>query len=178
MDYIINTINNTLNNTIDYIGYSGPVLLLISSIYLLWDKKTFLSIYLIGLMFNIILNFVLKGLIQQARPTEDKRLFNLEILKGDRISYDRYGMPSGHAQSAFYSTIFVYLVLKNNSITAVYLLVSFIILYQRIKYKNHTFLQVVIGSFIGSIMSFLVYTYGKKVLKGLLLSKKDDDAPI
>ena len=167
-----------LENGIDTIGFSGPTLLLLSTIYLVSNKKTFISIYLVGFVFNIILNFFAKGLIQQPRPTENKRLFNLEILKGDRISYDRYGMPSGHTQSVFYSTIFVYLVLRNKSVTTIYLLVSCMTLYQRIKYEDHTILQVIIGSLTGAFMGYLVYHYGKSLLKGILLSKPDDNAPI
>ena len=169
MDYI--------HNTFDTLGYFGPQLLLVSSIFLLLGKKTYLHIYLIGFVFNIIINFVLKGLIQQPRPHEDRRLFNLEILSGKRIGYDRYGMPSGHAQTSFYSTIFIYLVLKNVWISLVYLFISSITFYQRIKFNNHTLGQVIVGSFIGTIMGYIVYQYGKKILKGNLNLKMDDNAP-
>ena len=169
MDYI--------HNTFDTLGYFGPQLLLISSIYLLLDKKTYLHIYLIGFVLNIILNFLLKGLIQQPRPQEDRRLFNLEILSGKRIGYDRYGMPSGHAQTSFYSTIFICLVLKDSLISLVYIFISFLTFYQRIKFNNHTLEQVMAGSFIGLGMGYLVYQYGKQILQGKLKLKIDDYAP-
>jgi len=166
-----------LHNILDTSGFFGPNILLIASIFLLLDKKTYLNIYLIGFVFNIILNFILKGIIRQPRPEEDKRLFNLELLSGKRIGYDRYGMPSGHAQVVFYSTAFVYLVLKNVWISLLYLFISLITFYQRIKYKNHTLEQVVAGSFVGSGMGYLVYQYGKNILKGKMKLKMDDNAP-
>lgn len=170
MDYI--------NTTIDTVGYSGPVLLLLSSIYLLSEKTTYLPIYLVGFVFNIILNCFLKGLIQQPRPAEDKRLFNLEVIHGERISYDRYGMPSSHTQLVFYSTAFIHFVLRDNKTTAVYLLVSLITAYQRIKNKNHTFFQVLVGSITGLFMGYSLYYYGKSLLKGILRLKPDDNAPL
>ena len=167
-----------IHNTFDTLGYFGPNLLLIGSIFLLLDKKTYLYIYLIGFLFNIILNLILKGIIQQPRPEEDRRLFNLEILSGKRIGYDRYGMPSGHAQTVFYSTIFIYLVLKDVRISLLYLFISFLTFCQRIKFNNHTLEQVIVGSFVGSGMGYLVYQYGKNILKGKLSLKMDDNAPI
>ena len=174
MDFI----KNTLIKSIDTIGYLGPQLLFFASIYFLFKTKfTYLSVYFIGFFLNILLNIILKSLIQEPRPTEDKRLFNLEILNKKRIGFDRYGMPSGHAEGVFYSTAFIFLTLKNKWVGATYLLISLITCYQRIAYKNHTFQQVLIGSIIGAFMGFFFYYYGNHILKGKLREKPDDNAP-
>jgi membrane-associated phospholipid phosphatase len=170
-------IKNTIIKSIDSIGYLGPQLLFFASIYFLFDKLTSLSVYFVGFFLNILLNTVLKLLIQEPRPTEDKRLFNLEILNGKRIGYDRYGMPSGHAEGVFYSTAFIFLTLKNKWIGFIYLLISLITCYQRVAYKNHTFIQVLIGGIIGLFMGLFFYYYGNHILKGKLRVKPDDNAP-
>jgi membrane-associated phospholipid phosphatase len=170
-------ISNSLIKIVDTIGYLGPQLLFISSIYFLFDKYTSLAVYFIGFFVNILLNIILKSYIQQPRPSEDKRLFNLEILNGKRIGYDRYGMPSGHAEGVFYSTAFIFLTLKNKWVGLIYLLISLITSYQRVAYKNHTFSQVFIGGLIGIFMGMFFYYYSMKILKGKLREKKDDNAP-
>jgi membrane-associated phospholipid phosphatase len=173
----MNIFKNTIIKLIDTIGYLGPQLLFFSSIYFLFDKLTFLSVYFVGFFLNILLNVILKSLIQEPRPTEDKRLFNLELLNKKRIGHDRYGMPSGHAEGVFYSTAFIFLTLKNKWIGLSYLLISLITSYQRVEYKNHTFKQVLIGGIIGTFMGFFFYYYGKHILKGRLREKPDDNAP-
>ena len=136
------------------------------SIYLLYDKTRLLFLFIICYFLNIIINLILKGLIQQPRPNEDPRLFNLELLNIQRsktkeylISYNRYGMPSQHSQLAFYSTIFIYFALKNNIWTIFYSLLALFTLYQRVSFNYHTIFQVIIGSIIGCVFSFLLYYY-------------------
>jgi len=173
----MNTITKTFTKIIDTIGFFGPQLLFLSSIYFLYYKFTSLIIYVVGFTSNTLLNIILKSLIQEPRPLEDKRLFNLEILNGNRMEFDRYGMPSGHSQSVFYSTIFIFLTLKNQWISFVYLIITILTSYQRIEYKNHTLGQVFIGAILGIFMSLLFYYYATKIIKGNLEEKKDDNAP-
>ena len=164
---------------LDMIGYLGPQLLFLSSIYFLFmnNKITSLFIYFIGFFLNILLNIILKSIIQEPRPAEDKRLFNLEVLQGKRIGFDRYGMPSGHAEGVFFSTAFIFFTLKNYWISVTYFLISLLTVYQRVKYKNHTFGQVFIGGIIGCFMGYFFYLYNNYVMKGKYREKKDDNAP-
>jgi len=164
-------------NLINSIGYYGPQLLFFASIYFLFNKRTSLLVYFVGFFLNILLNIILKLIIKQPRPSEDKRLFNLELLNGKQIGYDRYGMPSGHAECVFYSTAFIFLTLKNKWIGAVYLIVSLVTSYQRISNNYHTFVQVFIGGLIGILMGYFFYYYSTKILKGSLRGKPDDNAP-
>ena len=151
--------NEVLGNIILFIFFS-------LSIYLLYDKPRLLFLFIICYFFNIIINLILKGLIQQTRPNEDHRLFNLELLNIQRsttkeymVSYNRYGMPSQHAQLAFYSTIYIYFALKNNILTIFYLLLTLLTLYHIVLYNYHTIFQVIIGSIIGCVFSFLLHYY-------------------
>ena len=69
-----------IQNIIDNIGFLGPFILLISSIYLLKNKSTLLTYYIIGYILNIGLNIILKYLLKQPRPSEDLKLFNIYII--------------------------------------------------------------------------------------------------
>ena len=166
---------------IDTTGYFGPQILAVMSVFLLMNKSTLLTIYFIGFIINSFLNIILKGLIKEPRPSEDKHLFNIWLnneMKTDRHWYDRFGMPSGHAESVFYSTVFIFLALKNVNLTILYLIISMNTLYQRIKYKNHTISQVIIGSIIGAFLGYFFYYYSKVILKGKMKLKPDDNAPL
>jgi membrane-associated phospholipid phosphatase len=162
---------------VDYIGYLGPFLLLASTLILLNNKGTLLSVYLVGYVLNLIINVILKALIKQPRPSEDLSVFNASVAHGKRISFDIYGMPSGHTTSVFYSTTFVFLALKRPVLSAIYLIISINTGYQRIKYKNHTLMQVICGAITGTIIAYIAYLFATKKLAGLLRNKKDDNAP-
>jgi len=167
-------------NIFDYLGYFGPHILLVVSIFLLRDKNTLLYIYLIGIFSSSIINYILKGLIKAPRPSDDVRVFNMELnnelISGRRMGFDRFGMPSAHAQSVFFSLVFIYLSLKNTKIALFYLFICLVTIYQRVKYKHHSILQVVIGSVVGSLISFAFYKYAKHILKNSLKEKPDDGA--
>jgi membrane-associated phospholipid phosphatase len=164
--------------TLDYLGYLGPFLLLVSTIFLLRNKGTFLSLYIVGYICSIITNIILKSVIKQPRPNEDLSIFNAEVTHGKRISFDRYGMPSGHATGVFYSTMFIIFALKSPLLSFIYILISVNTCYQRIKYKNHTILQVICGAFIGLVIGYVSYLFASKKINGLLKYKPDDNAPI
>jgi membrane-associated phospholipid phosphatase len=167
-----------ITRTIDYIGYLGPFLLLSATIILLKNKGTLLSVYVVGYVLNLIINIILKELIKQPRPSEDLSVFNASVAHGKRISFDRYGMPSGHATSVFYSTAFIFLALKSPVLSIIYLLIAINTGYQRVKYKNHTLMQVICGAIIGTIVAYFSYLFATKKLAGLLKYKKDDNAPL
>lgn len=167
-------------NILDYIGFFGPIILFISTIILLIKKSTLLYIYIIGMFLNSILNYVLKGAIREPRPSEDIHIFNMELnssnMTGKRQGFDRFGMPSGHSQSVFFSLMFIYLTFKNANITIFYLVISLLTIYQRVKFKNHTISQVVAGLFVGSLFGAALYNYGKNLNKGIIREKSDDNA--
>lgn len=175
---IINQITKKITEKIDYIGYLGPMILLVSSIVLLISKPTLLSTYIFGFVMSVIINSILKYIIKQPRPSEDLSIYNASIAHGKRVSFDKYGMPSGHATGVFYSTAFIFFALKNPYISLFYLIISINTAYQRVKYKNHTILQVIIGAIVGAITGYIAYLFAKKKLVGLLKFKKDDNAPL
>ena len=169
-------------NTIKFIGQHGPVILFFESVYLLWKKSNLLMYYAYGFFLNLILNLVLKGLIKQKRPSEDPRLFNIALKNGARfkfingIPHDIFGMPSGHSQNVFFSTIFIHLALKNPYITFLFLIISLLTMYQRVTCDFHTSFQVIVGATVGCMFSYFIYYLARKNIIGKLLNKPDDNA--
>ena len=174
--------NDFFENIIYKIGSSGPLMLFFSSLYLLRKRKTLFMYYLYGCFLNLILNLILKGLIKQKRPFEDPELFKIAVKHGNRfkfingIPHDIFGMPSGHAQTIFFSTFFIFLALRNNYITSFYLFISLLTVYQRVLFNVHTVLQVVVGIIVGVLFSFLIYYMAQNQIMGKLRFKPDDNA--
>jgi len=166
------------------IGSYSPFYVWALSIYLLCDKQKLLFYYVIGFFVNMILNLVLKGIIQQPRPMEDINIFNLALGNGKRfifkdgIPYDVFGMPSGHAQTVLFSTAFVYFALRNNKILYIYLLISLITMGQRVAFNHHTISQVFMGAIAGAFFGYFAYYLCKENIRGHITEKKDDYGPI
>ena len=158
-----------------------PYFLFLVSLLLLYlyKKPVYLIIFVVGTIMDKILNTILKGWIQEPRPTEDKKKFAMEKLYGFAVDWDRYGMPSAHAQNLFFSTVFLSCVLKNKWITLLYLVLSLLCLYNRVySQKKHSLIQVIVGSIIGSLVAIFFYHYGMKSIPKKWKMKQDDDAPI
>lgn len=162
---------------IDYLGLMAPIFLFIVSIFLLQNKIKYLQVYIIGSILNNILNSILKYAIKEPRPSKESRILEIAIANHKRVSFDIYGMPSGHAQNCGFNLAFITLVLNNSFITGLYLVISFISMYQRYKYLNHTILQLIIGYILGLGFGYMIYYVGNKWIKGNLTMKMDDFAP-
>ena len=164
------------SSTIDYLGYFGPQILFLVSMYLLIKWPLYLAFYLIGFATNVLVNITLKGVFKQPRPSEDLKIFNISSNNGKRFGWDVYGMPSGHSQGVGFSTAFIFCVTQNLYLLFGFLLISINTILQRIRYKNHTVMQTIIGFSIGLGWGTLFYMLGKKFIRGKMHEKKDDNA--
>lgn len=124
-----------------------PVLLICLS-WVLLDNIDNITIYTIGLCINSLLNLGLKEIIQEHRPKI-------------RDKFDKFGMPSGHAQTSLYSTIFVFLTTKKKEWLYLYLFISFIVMVQRVVCNYHTVIQVIAGAIVGSMFGYFMYKMTK-----------------
>ena len=122
--------------------------------------------------------FLLKLFIKEPRPTNDWKILQLGITHTKRVGFDKYGMPSGHAQHCGFVLTFVTLVLDSPLITGFYSVLSVICLYQRYLYQNHTILQVIVGFLVGTSIGYLFYEIGFNKLVGNIKMKPDDDGPL
>ena len=165
-------------------GSFGPFILFFTSIFLLWKRHNLFFYYVVGVFSNVLLNLILKSIIQQPRPNEDIRQFNLALSRGkkilfkDGIPYDIFGMPSGHAQSCLFSTIFIFFSLKNVNILYFYAAVSLITLLQRVVFECHLILQIIVGSILGAVFGYFIYWLAGEKIKGHITEKIDDYGPI
>jgi membrane-associated phospholipid phosphatase len=162
----------------DYIGLFAPIILLFLSLFLLRNKKKYLYYFFYGFLLNNILNIILKVAIKEPRPTSEQKVIEIGIANGARISFDKFGMPSGHAQNCAYCLAFITMVFYDPLITAFYIVITFNTLFQRYLYSNHTILQLIIGCFIGLLFGFIIYNIANKNIMGNIKMKKDDNAPL
>lgn len=166
------------------IGQNGPILLLLITIFLLRNKNNLLFYYILFFIVSLFLNLILKGIIQQPRPSIDAKTFNLMMKNKERyihkhgIPYDIFGMPSGHSQSVLLSTIFIYLSLHDTKVFILYLFITLITLIQRVIDNHHTILQVIFGSIIGILLGYLAYKMAQTNIEGKKTAKKDDYGPL
>ena len=171
---------------LDEIGERGPLILMITSIFLLWSRKNQLIYCIIGTFANLLLNIILKGFFQQPRPSDNinSKLFQLALKNGKTFIFKNgipvsiFGMPSGHMQFCLFYTIFVFICLRKYNILMVYLVISLLSAYQRIKHNHHTILQVFAGGIVGIFAGYATYILTNNNIKGTIKSKPDDNARI
>ena len=162
----------------DCIGVYTPTILFFTSALLLRNQLKYLYIFTSGYFLNFILNVLLKLFIKEPRPSNDKKHLEIGVHNGLRVGFDKYGMPSGHAQICGYCLTFITLVLNNPTVTGLYLILTTNTLLQRYFYNNHTALQLTIGFIVGTSVGYLMYSIGNKYIKGSIRAKKDDNGPL
>jgi membrane-associated phospholipid phosphatase len=148
-----------MRNIIDKIGFFGPVIIFLISIYNLWNQQKYLISYLVFSFCNTIVNKILKVIIQQKRPND-----SIKIMDESYEGIERYGMPSGHAQSSFFSIAFLYFVKGSPIWLIIELFIAALTVYQRWKYRQHTIEQLIIGSILGICFAYLSYYITKQWL--------------
>ena len=152
---------NTVEYTFDNVGYYGPIILFFVAIYFLWNRPKYLQLYMICFLINTLLNKSLKLMFREPRPDNPIVFADFENYKNE----ERYGMPSGHAQSVFYSIVYLYSIHHSISVLLSTLFIGFTTLYQRWKYRRHTVKQLIVGSAVGSIFAWAVYSLEKYINK-------------
>jgi membrane-associated phospholipid phosphatase len=165
-------------------GAYGPIILILLSWYLLWDNKNLFFYYTVGIFANAVLNIIFKGIIQEPRPMFDDKKVRLlkthgkEYFYQSGIPFDIFGMPSGHAQASLFSTIFIYLSLKQTNLLYIYIPLTLLICYQRVKFDYHSISQIIVGGIVGTAFGYLVYKLAREKIKNIIREKPDDDGPI
>jgi membrane-associated phospholipid phosphatase len=146
---------------LDDIGFFGPLILIVYALIVLWCRVPYLITYVIFYLLSSFLNSVMKCMIKHQRPSKTGIMYSeYESVTGS----SQYGMPSGHAQSIVYSSVFIYLVTKS-----VYSLIGCSFLccltfYQRYKYQRHSIPQVLVGALTGITVASVAYYLVSKYL--------------
>ena len=158
-----------MNIVLYNIAKNSIIILFFITTILLWNKHNLICYYLIGISISFLVNVLLRNIIKQKRPDykEDDNDVDKETVINDKNdllnnSLKQYGMPSGHAQSTLFTTIFISLSLQNLFISSIFFIISFLAIFQRVHFYFHTIEQVVIGGIIGSLLSYLFYNLSSK----------------
>jgi membrane-associated phospholipid phosphatase len=160
------------------IGTWAPLFFIVFTGILLRNKKTYLAFYIVGTIFNIILNLFLKLIIKDPRPFFNRKTIEIALENGEYFYPDIYGMPSGHSQIMAFNLIYILFTLKSEAIFLLYLIFSIITCAQRYINLKHTLLQIFVGLCIGFIIGFISYYLANSYLKGKLQFRPDDNGPL
>lgn len=160
-----------------YVGVYAPILLFLISLLVLRNMPNYLYYFVFGFIVNNVLNVCLKLAIKDARPLEDQKAIEIAVVHGQRIGFDKFGMPSGHAQNCGYCLSFVVAALNSPGLCALYSVITLATLLQRYMYRNHTAMQLVVGVLIGLGMGYYFYCLGNDCITGNKAIKKDDFGP-
>lgn len=163
---------------LNYAGSYGPYFLMVVSAVLLFSKPEFLGFMIVGQAFNSLLNMTLKNLIQEPRPSNDRKELEICIVNGHRLPFDKYGMPSGHAQTIMYLLVYTTLVLNNTFIFAMYALLAANTIRHRYTGENHTIGQLLVGIAVGCGVGAGTYLVATNHIRGKISTKQEENAPI
>jgi membrane-associated phospholipid phosphatase len=153
-----------MEKIIDRIGFYGPTINFIIGFISLLKQAKYLSGYLVFTGMNYILNGLLKTTFKEVRPSGGIPLYDGEE---EYYNRDKYGMPSGHAQSVFFALTYLYLVKQSIYSFLLELCVALITGYQRWKYRRHTISQILVGSLIGILFGGLSFSLTKKYIESI-----------
>jgi membrane-associated phospholipid phosphatase len=173
--------SENLNMVFNKVGENGPLILIFVNIFLMFKKMHFQFYYVLFALISAVLNTILKPLIKHPRPSIDKETFRAVLKRNERFikrnghPYDIFGMPSGHTQSVIYSTVYNYLVFRENQMTVCFLVISLLTMFQRVVYNHHTVLQVIVGGIIGIMIAYVAYYFAKHNVAGKFSIKPDDN---
>ena len=109
--------------------------------------------YILFYVINTFINKFIKLVVRDPRPKDGKNIMDFE--KNVYEGIEEYGMPSGHAQSCFYSITYLYLVKENSIWLIVELFIASLTIYQRWKYNRHTAQQLMVGSMVGAFVGWV-----------------------
>lgn len=145
---------------IDFIGFNGPYITCIITAVRLLTRYQYLIAYILFYYTNEQINKILKLIIKQERPTNGQSFAN-EKYEGPH----KYGFPSGHSQSIFFSLSFLYLVTNSKFLLLVTGSIATLTLYQRWFSRKHTVEQLFAGSAVGSLNGYLSYRITKHFIE-------------
>lgn len=135
------------------IGYFGEYITFTITIYLLFSQTFNMVFYIFMFILDRLLNNRLKDIFKQERPDGPKK-----FLDDDQFSKKKYGMPSGHTELSFFSLMYAYLNIKRITTPIIIMIITCaIIIYERLIYRNHTLMQLLVGALIGIVLAYISY---------------------
>lgn len=146
-------INFHLTDFIYGIGYFGEQISFFIVCALVFKSPFYLLLYILLFLFNRKFINYFKSVFKQFRPSHP-----VKYLNNDKFGKKMYGMPSGHSQLAFFSFVYLMLVVRHGYATfwkVLLFCIGLSTIYERIVFRNHTLSQLVYGAVFGSIIAFI-----------------------
>lgn len=173
----------TCGSTLYTLGRYGPFIMFIASLIMMKAKTVTNHAYIAGFVINTLINPIIKLIIRQRRPTRGKSTTVLsatldESKNPNDLKYPpsfleqatdahRYGMPSGHAQTAVFSLVYIWLTYKETLIRSIFFILTIITCTQRIIARKHYLDQVICGAIVGGLIAYFFFTTVTQLLKSL-----------
>ena len=110
------------------------------------------------LVFNQGINGLLKQICRQSRPDNQ-----INIVENDSKTNNKMGMPSGHAQSVTFALTYLLYSQNNAYLNSIGIITSGLTIAQRLIYRKHTPLQVLVGSTLGTIIGYGAFKVSKLI---------------
>lgn len=137
---------NLIKESVDWLGKHGPIFLIFAGIFHFINQMHRLIIFLLGIGVNVWFNMWIKPIIRDPRP-------NPIGVSLDNPQY--WGMPSGHAQYVGYILTFLYFTKMPSFYFTVFYCLGMITVWQRWYSMSHSFLQILVGLFVGITLGML-----------------------
>jgi membrane-associated phospholipid phosphatase len=132
---------------------------------MLWNRWIYLVVFVAGFFLSKQFNRFLKSIIQEPRP-EDPVFYSKLDDFSKATGTSKWGMPSGHAQLAFYCVAFLVMALPSTRwVIYATLIIGALTAYQIWKYRKHSFRQVVAGTVIGALLGLFAYSATRYAVK-------------
>lgn len=115
----------------------------------------------------IVMSYLVSGLFAQilkrllfpdvARPVKYfEGISDLHLIEGVKL-YSYKSFPSGHATTAFAFFFILSMMVKNKLLKFLFLILAILVAYSRVYLSQHFVIDIIAGSFLGIIVSFLLY---------------------
>ena len=127
--------------------------------------------YILGLLFNLLLNFFIKLFVFLPKPYLDTYVFHMKIIQ-ENYSMFELGMPSLFSTILFYSFGYFYFLYPYSWGILFFFYFIIYTLYLFYMKKEFTLLQMFVGIIIGCVTSYLTYFFCKTKIKGQINENK------
>ena len=124
---------------------------LILFIYLIGLKYLTLQL-IIGIFLSYIINFIIRIFYFKNRPVKER--YNSFLSKIDSSSF-----PSAHSSRVIIFAIILSSYFNNLYLSFLFIISALFVAYSRIRTKKHFIFDVIVGLFIGIIISFFVLRF-------------------
>lgn len=163
----MSSIESQLMKLVDYIGFYGPIIMIVLVTFGLWGRTKYLIFFLLFFIANYYFNEILKSYIKEPRPAAFNSTQSPTLKYEYFANHRSYGMPSGHAQDVFYSLIFLFLAKTQFTVYSVAgIFVSAITVFQRFKTKRHSAKQLAAGAVVGGAVAYLAQLVASHMVIG------------